>query len=126
MKVYDVVFFWLSGVLIPTLPELTMAELTPELRGHGFVHTRQQLRALAEEAALGKSSGADYCASALQVCRSEMAASTLEQKLIAAASLRQPLAQLISQIPSRYECWLVMDYPLEWYQTLTDRSQIGS
>jgi hypothetical protein len=126
MKVYDVVFFWLGGVLAPTLPELTMAELTPELHGHGFVHTRQQLQALAEEAALGKIDGAAYCAGALKVCRSEMAASTLEQKLITAASIRQPLAEMIGTIPSRYECWLVVDYPPEWYQALADRGQIES
>lgn len=126
MKVYDTVFFWLGGALTPTLPELTMAELTPKLRGHGFVHTRQQLQALAEAAALGKIDGAAYCAGALKVCESEMAASTLEQKLIAAAAPCQPLAEMIGTIPSRYECWLVMDYPLEWYQALADRGQIES
>jgi hypothetical protein len=126
MKIYDAVFFWLGGVLLPMLPELTMNQLTPELRGHGFVHTRQQLRALAEEAALGKIKGIDYCAGALEVCQSEMDASALEDRLIAAASLRQPLAQMIGEIPSRYECWLVVDYPLEWYQALADREQLES
>src|SRR4051794_2250057 len=103
MKQYDAVLFWLGGVLAPTLPELTMAELTPGVRGHEFVHIRQQLRALAEEAALGKIDGTAYCAGALAACHSTMAAATLEQKLMAAATLRQPLAEMIGEIPSRYE-----------------------
>jgi hypothetical protein len=126
MRIYDAVLFWLGGVLAPTLPELTMAELRPELKGHNFVHTRQQLGALAEEVALGKTSAIDYCEAALAVCQSTSSASALEQKLIAAASLRQSLAKLISEIPNRYECWLVVDYPQAWYVQLADHAQIAS
>jgi hypothetical protein len=126
MKIYDAVLFWLGGVLAPALPELTMAELRPGLKGHAFVHTRQQLRALAEEVALGKMSALDYCEGALATCQATSTASALEQKLIAAASLRQPLAKMISEIPNRYECWLVVDYPQAWYPQLADHAQIDA
>jgi hypothetical protein len=47
MKRYDAVLFWLGGVLVPALPELTMTQLTPGLKGHDYVHRRQQLAMLA-------------------------------------------------------------------------------
>jgi hypothetical protein len=103
-----------------------MALLTPGYKGHDFVFVRQQLRALAEEAALGKLSPAAYCEASLAVCKSTMPASALEQELIAAAALRQPLAQLIQEIPATYERWLVVDYPQAWYEQLSDRAQIDA
>jgi hypothetical protein len=126
MKIYGAVFFWLGGVLIPTLPELTMSELTPTLKGHDFVHTRQQLQALAESLALGKIDTTAYCEHALAVCQAKSNAAALEQKLIASASLRPPLVKLIGEIPARYERWLVVDYPQAWVQALRDRAQIGA
>ncbi len=126
MKIYDAVFFWLGGVLLPTLPELTMAELTPGLKGHDFVHLRQQLSALAEEAALGKISAMAYCEGAIAACQATVTPDTLEQKIIAGASLRQPLAHMISEISNRYERWLVVDYPQAWFEKLADRAQIES
>jgi hypothetical protein len=113
-------------VLVPSLPELTMAELTPGLKGHAFVHTRQQLRALAEEVALGTLSATSYCKGALAVCQAKRSVAALEPKLIAAASLHQPLAKMISEIPNSYQRWLVVDYPQAWYETLADRAQIDA
>ena len=124
MKIYDGVFFWLGGVLTPTLPELTLAELSPTLKGHPFVHTRQQLRALADQVALGQISASDYCEGAIEVCQASLTASALEQKLITAATLRQPLAKMIGEIPARYERWLVVDYPQAWFEAFADRTQI--
>jgi hypothetical protein len=116
----------LGGVLAPTLPELTMAELTPGLKGHDFVHLRQQLRFLAEDAALGKLSPAAYCEAAIAACHATANPVALEQKLLAAATLSQPLAKLISEIPNRYDRWLVVDYPQMWYWQLADRPQIDA
>jgi hypothetical protein len=126
MKLYDAVFFWLGGVLTPALPELTMAELTPGLKGHAFVHIRRQLRALVEEVALGKTNARDYCEQALAVCQSKIAVATLEEKVIRSASLRRPVATLIGEIPDRYERWLVVDYPQDWYNTLPEQAQLDA
>lgn len=126
MRLYNGVFFWLGGVLTPTLPELTLAELAPTLKGHAFVHTRQQLRALADEAALGKIDATAYCEGALEVCQASTTIAALEQKLIAATALRQSLAKMIGEIPSRYERWLVVDTPPAWFAALADRAQIES
>lgn len=124
MKYYNAVLFWLGGVLVPTLPEVTMSLLAPGLKGHDFVHLRQQLRTLAEDTALGRLSPEAYCEAVLDVCNASTPADTLAQKLIAAATLHQPLAKMISEIPDRYERWLVVDYPPAWVEQMDDWKQI--
>jgi hypothetical protein len=100
MKRYDAVMFWLGGVLVPMLPELTLGTVTPGLTGHRFVHHRQRLRALAEEVALGKSRPADYCQAALELCEINADVPALEKQLIEAVLLRPPLATMIAEIPA--------------------------
>jgi hypothetical protein len=125
MKIYDSIFFWLGGVLTDTLAERTAAELIPGVKGHDGIHLRQQLRALADELALGTLTPADYCQQAVAICQSAMIAADLERRILA-TPIRPPMADLVSKLPSAYERWLVVDYPPAWYEKLAADWQIPS
>jgi FMN phosphatase YigB (HAD superfamily) len=126
MKIYNAIFFWLGGVLTETVSERTAAELIPGMKGHEGIHLRQQLRGLAEALAVGAMTPMDYCEQAVALCRSPLAAAELKRRIIEATTLHQTLAELIAKIPEPYECWLVADYPPDWYTELAAHGQLAA
>lgn len=126
MKIYKAVFFWFGGVLTETLPVQTVAEFMPEAEGHQALKARQQLRGAAESLVLGKIAPSDYCAEVVKVCGLNLTAADVERRLLDSAPLDQAMADLIASIPGTYERWLVVDYPADWYQTLSKRWNLGA
>jgi hypothetical protein len=124
MRIYKTVFFWFGGVLSETIPELTLGVLRPGAKGHEALKIRQQIRELAEGLSLGKLAPTAYCEQAVALCSSEISVVDLKRRIIASTALRQPIAELIGQIPETYERWLVVDYPREWYQELSAQGQL--
>ena len=126
MKIYKTVFFWLGGVLSETVAELTVAELMPEAEGHHAPKTRQRIRGLAEGLALGRLAPSDYCEQTIALCEASVESSHLMRRVIESASLRAPIAELLEEMPAMYEPWLIVDYPVDWYQEVSERLEIAS
>ena len=126
MNIYDAVLFWLGGVLTDTVADLTMAELPAEANSHQALEIRQAVRRLAEELALGRVSASEYCQRTIPLCEPGLEASALEHRIIESVALRRSVAELVKRIPARYECWLVVDIPMEWYQEVSHRLKIHS
>jgi FMN phosphatase YigB (HAD superfamily) len=126
MKRYSAIFFWLGGVLVETVAERTVAECMPGVKGLEAVSIRQQTRRLAEALAVGAMTSADYCEQVVALCRSSLTTTELKRRIIEATALHQTLAELIGKIPEPYECWLVADYPPDWYTELAAHGQIAA
>jgi FMN phosphatase YigB (HAD superfamily) len=126
MKVYSAIFFWFGGVLTASLPERTLAELMPGVKGNAVIPVRQNIRSLAGELTLGKITSQQFCQQAIAVCQSSLDAAELASRIIAAASLNESVTGLIAKIPATYERWLVVDYPADWYQELAARWKLDS
>jgi hypothetical protein len=126
MKIYSAVFFWFGGILTQTVTELTVAELLPDAKGHAALKIKGQIRGLAEELSIGKITLSVYCKQAIALCGSREAVSDLKHNITASAPLRYPIAELIGKIPDTYERWLVVEFPMEWYEELSARWKISS
>jgi len=121
MKIYNVIFCWLGGVLTDTVAELTVAQLVPQAGGHQALQTRQIIRRLAEELSLGRLALSGYCEQAIASCGARISPALLERGIVESASLCTPVAELIAEIPAVYERWLIVDYPPDWYEEITER-----
>jgi hypothetical protein len=125
-KIYKTVFFWLGGVLTQTVAELTVAQLVPEAEGHDALKTSQRIRGLAEELALGKLASSDYCEQTVAHCEARVKPSLLKRRIVESVSLCEPIMELMAEMPAMYERWLIVDYPLDWYQDISERLEIPS
>jgi hypothetical protein len=126
MKIYDAVFFWFGGVLTGTVAELTVGELMPDAKGHEALKTRQRIGELAEELSLGRIAASDYSEQTIALCDASVEPSELYRRIIESASLRQPIAELIERMPASYERWLIVDFPADWYQAVSQRWSVHS
>jgi hypothetical protein len=126
MNCYSDIFFWLSGVLTESLPELNKAALFPEAGGHEAVRKQQLIRDLIEDLSLGKISSQEYCEQAIARCAAGMTSSNLEQLMLDLATLRQPVAEIVERIPEAHTRWLIVDFPVNWFKELADRLKIYS
>jgi hypothetical protein len=126
VKIYDAVLFWFGGVLSDTVADLTTGQLPSHADRHYTLKIRQVVRSLAEELALGSVSSKEYCQRTLAVYDSDLVASTLENGIIAGASLRPTVAELIASIPTTYDCWLVVDFPTDWWRKVSARCKINT
>ena len=126
MKIYSDIFFWQGGVLTELLPELNKAALFPEADGHEAVKKQQQIRDLIEDLSLGKTTSREYCERAIAQCESSITASNLNRLIIDTASLIQPVADMVVEIPEAYERWLIVDFPIDWFSELANCLKIDS
>jgi FMN phosphatase YigB (HAD superfamily) len=124
MKDYKTIFFWLGGVLIDSLPRLTFATLLPEKERRIEVPTWQAFRYFAEELALGKITATEYCTRSIDEVGSSIDPSTMEKRLLEAMCLREEVIAIIRDLPSKYDCRLISDLPLDWYKQIS--TKVGS
>ncbi len=126
MKIFSDIFFWFGGLLTETLPELTEAILFPGVKDRDAVTVQQQMRELDYVRALGKITSRDYCEQTIALGDMELIFSDLERKIIDLASCRQPIVDIISTIHEEYRCWLIVDYPSDWFRELSTHWNIHS
>jgi hypothetical protein len=126
MKIYSDIFFWLGGVLTETIPELTRSALFPEADGHEAVRMQQKIRDLIMNLSLGKITSREFCERAIARCESSIPVSNLDRLIVDTASLKQPVADMVVEIPEAYERWLIVDFPIDWFRELANRLKIDS
>jgi FMN phosphatase YigB (HAD superfamily) len=113
MVEFQVIFFWLGGVLTESVLDAT---LSVAREGKPGLKERIQIRGLVEQFTLGLLSPAEYCRRVLEVFEDRTQVGMLEDALIGRISLNEPVIELAGEIPGRIQLWLVSDYPAAWIE----------
>jgi hypothetical protein len=126
MKSLQGIFFWFGGVLVPALPEVTVREIYGRPFETVPPQTRLALRRLAQELALGKVDGCQYCQRALLSCQSSLGEAELAARILEGCTLQLSFEKSVDRLPAALSRWLVVDYPQDWFFPLARRLDVLS
>jgi hypothetical protein len=124
MKPLQAVFFWFGGVLVQPLPDLLLQEIFGQPIESVKPQTRLDLRALAQDLAIGRIDSRGYCQEAIRICQSDLREEDLATGVIRDCVLQASILEAIDRLPVRYERWLIVDYPQDWFYPIDDRMSL--
>lgn len=124
VKPLRAVFFWFGGVLVQPLPDLLLQEIYGQPIEAVNPQTRLDLRALGQDLAIGRIDSREYCREAIRVCQTDLREEDLATGVIRGCALRASIFETIDRLPARYERWLIVDYPRDWFHPIDDRMSL--
>lgn len=118
MAMIDTIFFWLGGVLVETVPDVTLRALESTSNAQASFERRLRIRELAQDLALGHLNGKGYCQEVIKSNQLTIGTAELESRILEQVSLRTTVLEVIKEVAERYQTWLISEYPREWLMAL--------
>jgi|GEM_PF-1926101 len=109
-------FFWLGGVLAPSIPDLIAHTLFKSPIEKVNIHARLRTRQLTTDLCLGHITAEAFCHTLIQEHANGLTIAELETAVKNAVQLRGDVLDVIAQLPSDLERWTICDYPKAWYE----------
>jgi FMN phosphatase YigB (HAD superfamily) len=120
MPPYQALLFWMGGVLIDPLTELTLSALKPGLLGHERILYKHAIDPLALDLNLGRINTQEFSLEVFRACSPDFSAQELEARIPARTRLRNEVLEVIRKIPAGFEKWLISDFPQDWLGKLAE------
>lgn len=120
MARFKTILFWFGGVLTENLVDLALSIVMPGARGQDFVRYRKMLEPHTLALIRGTQKPHVYCQNIVHEFESELNANQFEDSLIKGIHLHTDVVNIIQEIPEEYSRWLISDYPLKWYEVVSN------
>ncbi len=120
MARFKTLIFWFGGVLTEELSDLVLSFMMPGTRGQDYIRYRKMIEPYTSALICGDLESPVYCQHIVHELESKIDSNELEDNLLKRIHLRSEVANIIREIPEEYPRWLVSDYPLKWYEVVSN------
>jgi len=110
--------FWLGGVLCESLSEITLKVCGIGDIAKLDVNAYLSLEVLREELELGQIDKHTYCQKVAQELSCQMTGTEMDIQIKEAVAIRENVLDVINALPDGYLCWIVCNFPREWFSVL--------
>ena len=121
MRSINAVFFWFGGVIVPAVPDITIALLQERTGLKLDFWTRIAIRDLAQDLTLGRLDGLTYSKRAIDATGANILAKDFEVAILRSATLNTSALDVLAELPASCRIWLVSDYPPSWLAQISRR-----
>ena len=113
------VFCWVGGVITPSLSETLIHVLQSDTGVTVDFGRRALIQKLTQDFVLGKIDFRFFCEQIDEIVQGSFTVNALESAILESIEVRLPVVEVLCDLPTTYQVWLISDYPPEWFTLIS-------
>lgn len=120
------IFFWMSGIITPSIPEILSKVLLDSGKQDVNLLALPNFQKLCDELTIGKIDELKFCNAICEMTGLKMKPKIFQEKILDAVSLNASVKRIINLLPENYDRWLVVDFPKSWFDHVSQNQAVSA